>query len=80
MNRYTALSFRFLFTVVILSSFFTAGAQDGDLVYKDEKHFKNVRQPTFGGDNAEAYFGFDKEHIIFQRTKADEGIECDQIL
>jgi dipeptidyl aminopeptidase/acylaminoacyl peptidase len=49
------------------------------LVYPDEKHFTNVRQLTFGGDNAEAYFGFDNEHIIFQRTNAGEGIKCDQI-
>jgi Tol biopolymer transport system component len=49
------------------------------LLYPDEKHFKNIRQLTFGGDNAEAYFGFDNEHIIFQRTKADEGLPCDQI-
>ncbi|RYY22785.1 MAG: hypothetical protein EOO04_15185, partial [Chitinophagaceae bacterium] len=27
--------------------------------YPDERHFKNVRQLTFGGDNAEAYFSFD---------------------
>lgn len=49
------------------------------LVYPDEKHFKNIRQLTFGGDNAEAYFGFDNEHIIFQRTHKAKGIPCDQI-
>ena len=50
-----------------------------DLVYPDEKHFKNVKQLTFGGDNAEAYFGYDNDHIIFQRTHKQEGPECDQI-
>jgi len=45
----------------------------------DEKHFKNLRQLTFGGDNAEAYFGFDNEHIVFQRTAPKDGVECDQI-
>ena len=54
-------------------------AEEGTLVYPDEKHFKNVQQLTFGGDNAEAYFGFDNEHIIFQRTNAKEGLKCDQI-
>lgn len=49
------------------------------LQYNDEKHFKNVRQLTFGGDNAEAYFGFDNEHISFQRTNPKEGLQCDQI-
>ena len=34
---------------------------------------------TSGGDNAEAYFGFDNEHITFQRTNKAEGIACDQI-
>ena len=49
------------------------------LVYPDEKHFRNVRQLTFGGDNAEAYFGFDNDHIVFQRTNKNEGLNCDQI-
>lgn len=51
----------------------------GTLLYSDEKHFKNVRQLTFGGDNAEAYFGPDGKAIIFQRTNAKEGLKCDQI-
>ena len=49
------------------------------LVYADEKHFKNLRQLTFGGDNAEAYFGFDNEHIVFQRTNPADNLPCDQI-
>ncbi len=53
--------------------------KEGTLQYNDEKHFKNVRQLTFGGDNAEAYFGFDGKSIIFQRTNAKEGLKCDQI-
>lgn len=54
-------------------------AQQNGLSYSDEKHFKNIRQLTFGGDNAEAYFGFDNEHIIFQRTNKADGVMCDQI-
>lgn len=49
------------------------------LTYSDEKHFKNVIQLTTGGDNAEAYFGFDGKHVVFQRTNPAEGIECDRI-
>jgi Tol biopolymer transport system component len=49
------------------------------LHYPEEKHFKNVRQLTFGGDNAEAYWSFDGKHLIFQRTNAKEGLLCDQI-
>ncbi len=53
---------------------------DGDtLVYKEEKHFKNVQQLTFGGDNAEAYWSFDGRQIVFQRTSVKDGIACDQI-
>jgi TolB protein len=49
------------------------------LAYPDEKHFKNMQQLTTGGDNAEAYFGFDNKHITFQRTNPKEGLQCDQI-
>ncbi len=43
-----------------------------------EAHFRNVRQLTFGGENAEAYFSFDGKRIIFQSTRAP--YKCDQIL
>ncbi len=56
-----------------------SGPEKKSLVYPDEKHFKNMRQLTTGGDNAEAYFGFDNEHITFQRRNPAEGIMCDQI-
>lgn len=49
------------------------------LQYPSETHLKNVQQLTFGGDNAEAYFSFDSKWVIFQRTKADQGVPCDQI-
>lgn len=51
----------------------------GQLQYADEKHFKNIQQLTFGGDNAEAYFSFDGKAIVFQRTAPKDGIMCDQI-
>ncbi|MBS1732774.1 MAG: PD40 domain-containing protein [Bacteroidetes bacterium] len=49
------------------------------ILYAGEKHFANVQQLTFGGDNAEAYFSFDGKYIIFQRTNPKEGIMCDQM-
>ena len=49
------------------------------LQYPEEHHFKNLRQLTFGGSNAEAYFSFDGKYITFQRTDAKNGILCDQI-
>jgi TolB protein len=49
------------------------------LQYPDEKHFHNLQQLTFGGENAEAYFSPDGKWLIFQRTNSKEGIPCDQI-
>lgn len=49
------------------------------ILYSQEKHFANVQQLTFGGDNAEAYFSFDGKWLIFQRTNPKEGILCDEI-
>lgn len=42
-----------------------------------EKHLANIKQLTFGGENAEAYFSGDGKSLIFQSTR--EGVECDQI-
>lgn len=53
--------------------------QTDTLRYPEEKHFRNVRQLTFGGDNAEAYFSFDNKWLIFQKTNPKEGIMCDQM-
>lgn len=47
--------------------------------FPGETHFKNIRQLTFGGDNAEAYFSFDGKYLVFQKTNPKEGIACDQI-
>ena len=49
------------------------------LRYKDEVHFKNVKQLTFGGDNAEAYWSFDNKKVVFQATNKQWGAQCDQI-
>ena len=43
----------------------------------EEKHLRNVRQLTFGGSNAEAYFSADGKKIIFQSTR--DSLQCDQI-
>jgi len=47
--------------------------------YPKEKHLKNIKQLTFGGDNAEAYWSFDGKKIIFQSNNKKWGLECDQI-
>ena len=41
-----------------------------------EVHLANVRQLTFGGENAEAYFSADGKRIVFQSTRGDH--PCDQ--
>src|SRR3989454_8200982 len=41
-----------------------------------EVHLRNIRQLTFGGQNAEAYFSRSGRQLIFQRQAADSG--CDQ--
>lgn len=47
--------------------------------YEQEVHLNNVKQLTFGGDNAEAYFSFDDEMIVFQTNNPEWSLECDQI-
>lgn len=42
-----------------------------------ERHLKNLRQLTSGGENAEAYFSPDGARLIFQSTR--QGYPCDQI-
>jgi Tol biopolymer transport system component len=48
-----------------------------ELAADGETHIKNVRQLTFGGENAEAYWSFGGSELIFQRTGGD--FKCDQI-
>ncbi len=48
-----------------------------DLALPEETHLQNVRQLTFGGDNAEAYWSFSGDRLIFQTNKAP--YKCDQI-
>ena len=40
-----------------------------------EVHLANIRQLTFGGQNAEAYFSPDGRQLIFQRRETDD--QCD---
>jgi len=44
-----------------------------------EKHLKNIKQLTYGGDNAEAYFSPDGKKLTFQSNFAKWGVLCDQI-
>ena len=50
---------------------------DTALVQPGETRLRNLRQLTFGGDNAEAYFSWDGERLIYQHRPNTE--TCDQI-
>ncbi len=94
MSKFTALFIPLIASALLCSVYSRAQAPKGfvlrtpanvhgttakDMSYPDEKHFKNMQQLTFGGDNAEAYFGPDSKNITFQRTNPKEGLSCDQI-
>lgn len=51
----------------------------GTIHYPQEIHFKNVKQLTFGGNNAEAYWSSDGNLLVFQSDNPAWGVECDQI-
>ncbi|HZX73556.1 MAG TPA: hypothetical protein VFE57_03985, partial [Cyclobacteriaceae bacterium] len=52
---------------------------DDSLRYPEEKHLKNLKQLTFGADNAEAYWSFDGKMVSFQSNNPKWGLKCDQI-
>ena len=55
------------------------GAASDTLLYEGEVNFKNMKQLTFGGNNAEAYFSFNDTKLVFQADYKEWGVECDQI-
>jgi len=76
----------FLFSVTFLFSFKqtetaenkTASiSKDDSLILPGEIHFENLKQLTFGGQNAECYFSPDGTKFSFQSTNGD--LNCDQI-
>jgi TolB protein len=54
-----------------------AERQRSPIVVPGERHLKNIRQLTDGGENAEAYFSFDGARLSFQSHHGDN--TCDQI-
>ena len=53
------------------------GTPDDPLRDPRETHLRHVKQLTFGGQNAEAYFSYDGQRLIFMSTR--EPYKCDQI-
>jgi Tol biopolymer transport system component len=72
---FISLFFLFSFT----DSNVTSTSPEDSVHYSKEKHFKNLRQLTFGGDNAEAYWSFDSKMVSFQSNNKAWGLNCDQI-
>jgi TolB protein len=53
------------------------GTPDDPLRDPRETHLRHVKQLTFGGQNAEAYFSYDGQRLIFMSTRPP--YQCDQI-
>ena len=69
------LSVCLLFLIMMTTSIRANGSDS--LWNPMEKHLRNIRQLTFGGTNAEAYFSFDGKRLIFQSTRSP--YDCDQM-
>ena len=54
-------------------------AEPGPISYEKEVHLKNIKQLTYGGNNAEAYWSPEGKRLIFQSDNAQWGVGCDQI-
>jgi TolB protein len=61
----------------MLSSRAAGPAATPNLASPGERHLHNIRQLSFGGENAEAYWSFDGQKLIFQSTR--DGYPADQI-
>ncbi|MCB0761267.1 MAG: PD40 domain-containing protein [Flavobacteriales bacterium] len=57
----------------------TGATKKSEMHYAEETHLKNVRQLTYGGDNAEAYWSYDDTRLVFQAKNERWGTSCDQI-
>ncbi len=67
--------FVFVLTCLLITPWVKSEGQN--ILLPQEKYLSNIRQLTFGGKNAEAYFSFDGKKLIFQATR--DGFQCDQI-
>lgn len=71
------VAFLLILTASISSWVSAQTAAPADMATLQEHHLRNVRQLTFGGQNAEAYFSEDGRELIFQSSHGD--VKCDQI-
>ncbi|HMF57517.1 MAG TPA: hypothetical protein VK619_14335 [Pyrinomonadaceae bacterium] len=66
-----------MMVALVFSRSQTGSPSAQSLTLAAERHLRNVRQLSFGGQNAEAYFSGDGRQLIFQSQR--DGRECDQI-
>lgn len=82
--------YKFISTSIILFLsflFFGCGASEDNynpstdtLRFSGENHLRNIKQLTFGGNNAEAYWSFDNKKLVFQSDWEEINPQgCDQI-
>jgi Tol biopolymer transport system component len=69
----------FFFLASLPATFQAQQTEVEPIHYKKEKNISNVRQLTFGGNNAEAYWSPDGKMLIFQSDNTKWGVQCDQI-
>src|SRR5258707_15691899 len=63
-----------LFAILLLTGSLSARQYGSN---RPEIHLSNIRQLTFGGQNAEASFSPDGKKLVFQSTR--DSLKCDQI-
>jgi Tol biopolymer transport system component len=66
-----------LLLIAVIFLFSVVQAQDGLIVAGEERFLRNIKQLTFAGENAEAYFSPDGKKLIFQSKR--DGMKCDQM-
>jgi len=68
------------FPAILLQVFFCLEClAQNNTVPAEEIHLRNLRQLTFGGDNAEAYFDPSGNKLVFQSNNPSWKLSCDQI-
>lgn len=75
----TILSAFILLNAFCFTTSYGQSRNNDSLRYPQEVHLKNLRQLTFGGDNAEAYWSFNGKMVSFQSNNKAWGVNCDQI-
>lgn len=79
MMKFQFKKIRLTYAILLLVPFYSFRSDNTTIHYTKEKHLKNVKQLTFGGNNAEAYFSFNDKMIVFQSDYEKWNLGCDQI-